>query len=531
MKYVFVDGNIQFDTESDDFLAFYIDNWDDYGYKTLFGLSLFHNQEYEDLGRVHIGVISDGTRDKQTYDWLQINGYMNRTLEKLPDKLIFMGNLEFYQKMWRLFSESNAVKYIYHCLNDIVTDENLLRNVQGLPVVQTSFFRDNSITLIRQFKRVAFGGALHVNFNWNLIYKNVHGKCMNISFANDLSSEIPTNLFALIGRNGSGKTSLLKDIVNAANHFGEWTADSSFLSGYKAMLKNGADTIYSDSDSVDKLTRLVYVSYSSFDIYNESFVEAFKNNTTFKFVGNRRINDNKITEDGLNTLVDPEDAALRLEIDLEWLFYDTNGVSLFNNAMEAFNWDDELSDITQRINEATYTSDSEGIRSAVQQDVLKLSSGQKIIISMLTNLVRSSIENSLFLIDEPELYLHPPYSLALVLAIDKILKETNSLCIISTHSAVTVQEIPRCNVNIIDSNGVEKELYHPENETFGADISTINNEIFGLDIRSTGFYTVLRELVMDSTNVNNEKIDELLHGNILGKEARAYLSIMRRNNV
>ncbi|QSB51116.1 AAA family ATPase [Leuconostoc falkenbergense] len=144
------------------------------------------------------------------------------------------------------------------------------------------------------------------------------------------------------------------------------------------------------------------------------------------------------------------------------------------------------------------------------------------IVAILFSLVHKARENSLFLIDEPELYLHPPYVLSLVLAINEILHSTNSAAIMTTHSPIVLQEIPKDHVFKILDFVDDKSIVHPTLESFGSNLSEINDEIFGVNVRDTGFYSVLKELATEN------KIEQL-DNNMLGTDAKLYVNIIRNN--
>lgn len=52
-------------------------------------------------------------------------------------------------------------------------------------------------------------------------------------------------------------------------------------------------------------------------------------------------------------------------------------------------------------------------------------------------------EESLLILDEPELYLHPELEVNLINMIKNILNETNSYSIIATHSSIIAREVEK----------------------------------------------------------------------------------------
>ncbi len=494
-------------------IEFRYDNWDDYTFKTTFIAYLVKNSESVLLGYVHIGVAGE----HQTNKWLAENNLLSKRLQKFPSELFLLGDDQYYKNI----SEQDNASQIFADTNDLVMNSNIFSEHKNDEVVRTSFFRNSSPKILTRYRRIARGGPEYISFDWVLEYPNKH---VQVRLANNIDSLVPTNLFAFIGNNGVGKTSILKDIVVSAAQFGK-PVESTFFEHELVWLTNHENRL--KEDAIDGITSLVFISYSSFDIFQQDFVDAFNMNSNFHFIGNRHSKEKGNTVEQFNTNLNPTDISSDIESDIEWIYYSPEKKDLFNTVMESFSWDTKLMDYVRLIEDVSDTVDETGDRNRVLAKTLKLSSGQKIILSMLKNLVKFASENALFIIDEPELYLHPPYSLALVLAINKLVNLTNSACVITTHSAITVQETPKENVFVIRGSDNEKIISNPKNETFGSDIGTINDEVFGVDIRNTGFYHLLDELI----KTDDESVNELLNSGKLGQEAIVYLSILRSRNV
>ncbi|PNK76630.1 hypothetical protein CEQ35_022650 [Yersinia enterocolitica] len=107
---------------------------------------------------------------------------------------------------------------------------------------------------------------------------------------------------------------------------------------------------------------------------------------------------------------------------------------------------------------------------------------------MLPSIMAEIEDETLLVLDEPELYLHPSLEVGLIKMLKRILKETKSYAVIATHSAFIVREISKNNVSIlrekVSSEG-EISLTHnittvskPNIETFGGSLETIMGESF-----------------------------------------------------
>ena len=79
-----------------------------------------------------------------------------------------------------------------------------------------------------------------------------------------------------------------------------------------------------------------------------------------------------------------------------------------------------------------------------------LSSGQSIILFMISEIISQIRYDSLILFDEPETHLHPNAISSLLNTIFRLVKRFESFCIIATHSPLIIQEIPARNIFIIE---------------------------------------------------------------------------------
>lgn len=154
---------------------------------------------------------------------------------------------------------------------------------------------------------------------------------------------------------------------------------------------------------------------------------------------------------------------------------------------------------------------------------------------------------NLFLIDEPENSLHPPYITTLI----KIIKDFQDIniyssSIIATHSPVIVQEFTSDMVRIVRrevdevGNHVRQNLEIPSFETYGENIGILTDRIFGRDPLNTGFRQTLKNIVsslseneLSSPGVREKYIYPKIGVTSLGMEAsmvlNGFISSRRKN--
>ncbi|MDG1419077.1 MAG: AAA family ATPase [Maricaulis sp.] len=110
---------------------------------------------------------------------------------------------------------------------------------------------------------------------------------------------------------------------------------------------------------------------------------------------------------------------------------------------------------------------------------LHLSSGQLLFSFVVINVVGSIRKNSLLLIDEPELFLHPTLEIQFVDMLKLILDRFNSKAVMATHSVVTVREVPQSCVHIFARSEDGLVVKQPPFQTFGGDMQRISSYVFG----------------------------------------------------
>ena len=69
-----------------------------------------------------------------------------------------------------------------------------------------------------------------------------------------------------------------------------------------------------------------------------------------------------------------------------------------------------------------------------------------------------------------------------------------------------MQEVPRRCVWKIRGHGKYRKFEHPEIETFGENLGEITTEIFGYDVGSTGFHTILKNVADRKNSYEKEAL-------------------------
>mgnify|MGYP003044791009 FL=1 len=125
----------------------------------------------------------------------------------------------------------------------------------------------------------------------------------------------------------------------------------------------------------------------------------------------------------------------------------------------------------------------------------KISSGQNTLMYILCDVVSNIRYDSLLLFDEPETHLHPNAITTLMTAINELLNEYQSYCIISTHSPLIIRELLSRSVYIMERNANYPLLRKIGLESFGENLTTLTEEIFGNKEVNKYYKNKIQELI------------------------------------
>lgn len=161
----------------------------------------------------------------------------------------------------------------------------------------------------------------------------------------------------------------------------------------------------------------------------------------------------------------------------------------------------------------------------------KMSSGQAMITSIITELYAHMRENSLILFDEPEVHLHANAITKLIRIIFEICNEFKSACIVATHSAVILQELLARNVLVVEQDAETKEPYvrGMNTETLGENLTTITEDVFGRSSIDKHYGYVIQEMIRKG--LDGEQIEQILKTEGLPMSMNLYMYIRRQLEV
>ncbi|MFF1769112.1 AAA family ATPase [Streptomyces sp. NPDC058249] len=485
------------------------DDWDDFGYRTMHHLWYRTPTDTWNLGPVKIAVTGQEVG--------AIPFEYGRYDDGLPGEFFSLGQSDDYYDEIRKLGRDKRVE-ILEALCDLAYFPNRLQDAKQHRVTDVSLLRSVEEQTVRaQFNRIARGGVrlTEYRFRYDAPGQDASG---GVDFQVVPESSPSSNIHVLIGRNGVGKTTLLRNLAGAVAR-----PDLDGRFGSVAMLPTSA------SEAGEQFANVVSVTFSAFDPFVdiESLAPDVDNvsprATSYVYVGLRGgvdhnffVEDRTTLQDGLRrdfnaaltevftsrTLTDWREAMLLLSRDPQ--FADSGIASFARNIRAGMRLrPNQVEDLTS--------------------DFSQLSSGHAIVALTMTQLVQSVAEQSLVLLDEPEAHLHPPLLASFMQALSKLLTDRNGVAVVATHSPVVLQTAPRSCVYKLIRYGETSRFERPLIETYGENVGALTHEVFGLEVMHSGFYAEITKAVtrMDSY----EQV--LTHfGGQLGSEARGLVRIL-----
>lgn len=480
------------------------DDWNDYNFYTLFSIHYVdENSIKHDLDIIKIGFYNQKEHERKLS--------VGNLFEQLPNEFFSLGSYKYYEELNKLGSKVR--EKILFALRDIAWDSEIYKKSINEKVTLKSLLRGKTRTEVTgQIRRMAGGGSRLTAYNFSFESNLGTDIEPNISLFFDVEPESnpPTNINVLIGRNGSGKTTIINNMIKSLLYL-----DSQYK--YGKFKTHG--TLVGNFD----FANLISISFSAFD---ESGVEdTFGENYTglqFSYIGIKKYREDKTGDIFLKTPSDLKDEFIgslkKCKDDLKtdrWKsaisilesdpnFKDADILSLIQK-------NNEIQDQQEMDNQFIYKASS---------IFSNLSSGHKIVLLTITRLVETLEEKSLVLIDEPETHLHPPLLSAFIRSLSELLISRNGVAIIATHSPVILQEVPKSCAWKLRRNGTITVAERLEIESFGENVGILTQEVFNLEVTESGFHKFLKNAVAGSANYEDAIT---MFNNRLGLEAKAIL--------
>lgn len=497
-------------------------NWDDYGYQTTFNAVVFKEGQslYEFSLKIHVPGVKNTSEIFErvfTAGWNGVFPPPGINFLSLPsdivvyEVLISAVGVEEAKRILLLirdagFLERFSTSEDKQRVNDIIKSEawssSLTREVGAKKAFQDGWkvFEHSTPNKINDF---------------SLSLPRQNGTIQSIDFVFN-SELLPYDVNVLIGPNGVGKSYSLKTLVEF--WLGVGVGDPSKLKGWLPFSNH------------PNISKLILVSYSPFEEFALDLDETqLQEKDAYRYFGFRyQIEEEGKLRVGINRNLPASDSveslAKAFEDDNTFDFMDTwiGKVGTIREILTGAIGFDELAfevnetfvpkpfdmlavrEIDGRRYIIPYTHESisnamphivktEGVIFLKGERRVSLSSGQRLFCYIVINVVGEIKKDSMLIIDEPELFLHPKLEVEFIGLLKKINSAFNSCAILATHSLSIARETPAKCVHVFRNLEDGLDVVHPPFETFGGDMQRISTYVFGDDSFSKPFESWLTE--------------------------------------
>lgn len=432
------------------------DNWDDYGYKTLIDLDYYDSSgQVLRIGKVKILLKEFDT----TWDGLAY------TFTFLPEEFCSIGqSSQYYLTMKGTFGPS--YQSVLVALRDVALFPRIHEEFENVRGFTRSLLRDNNVEMMVRTIRYELNGMdLKSCFTFYYHYTPPYSKDpLTLFFDFRYRSEFDHRVYALIGKNGTGKTRLLATLAKDLSQ-----ANAESIRPFRPLY-----------------AKVFTVSYSYFDRF-----EIPGGNVEFNYVycGLKTPDGRWMTPDELRErFLSTAEKIIEKRQTKEW--FETLGDFIPEDLLSV------VFQLQRAYGRIEYIFRPE----AVDRFHQMLSSGQNILVYIVSEILAQIRFNSLILYDEPETHLHPNAVSSLMFTIFNLVKRFDSFCILATHSPIVIQEIPSRNIFIIERENEHAEVRKLQMESFGENLTVITDEIFGNRMIAKYHYQVLDELANSGRN-------------------------------
>lgn len=419
------------------FVLVFNNRWNDYDYKTQFSL-FYYNSKKEGC---YIGEtkITNGD-DERT----EIN-MLDKCKELSLDYCSLGQSFSYYKNLKEAVGKN--FENVLYALKDAAFFPDVNDKFENNVIFNLSLKRSDRVErLLREVKHRIYGYELNnlYSFKYSFLPKYSKDK-VEVEFGFNSQKDFADRIFALIGKNGTGKTQLITSLpLDIARKNNELFVPRPPM-----------------------FSKVIAVSYSVFDDF-----EIPKKTSNFNYV-----------YCGLQSMKGEKKEALSkrqlyLRFHKAWRrIKEKERMKKWRSILLNFIEEEIVNTfiITDKDDPTKLTVDTDKF----SKNKHKLSSGQSIILFTITEIVSNIRFDSLILFDEPETHLHPNAISQLMNTIYELVEEFESYCIVTTHSPLIIRELLSRNVYVFERHENLPSIRKIGIESFGENLSILTDEVFG----------------------------------------------------
>ncbi|MCM7454873.1 ATP-binding protein [Enterobacter hormaechei] len=503
--------------------------WDDFGYVITF--KLYYVRESDKIKIGNMKMLSKESENTSSYFKKYGNEIESKviSINKLLDenKLVSIGeDIDYYKKINSLF-KPEQIDSILESLCDAGYFHRNQEKYSEWGGYSGSLMRgSSSAAILKKGYQIAVG-RYNPTTKFDLNIESLGDSFDPLSFKFDLDRKVgKSNICLLIGKNGVGKTHILKKISEVITGVTDGEEHPPYFHKLIVIAYSPFEDFYTEKEIFNKLTlkysregatsnkkslkrqRLHVNEYSYIGFRNQEGLFEAKYPVVKSVESIIKI----LTYDEENNWWN-ENTRFRLLKETLSISIDFDSISILDNDGKEIIIDERI-----KINNIKGSINLEnGLIFKKGDAIIPLSSGQKIYTYMLPAIISELEEESLLILDEPELYLHPELEVGLINMLKYILSETKSFSLIATHSSILTREVERKAVTILRKIEGKTKAYQSSVETYGESIDVIVSEVFDDEyVRKPYQKEIDKYLVHDGSSISEIK-------KFIGNDALAYV--------
>ncbi|WP_061033266.1 AAA family ATPase [Vibrio splendidus] len=342
-----------------------------------------------------------------------------------------------------------------------------------------------------------------------------------------------TNINLIIGENGSGKTQVLSTLSDLVSGLKDSNEQLPFFHKLIVSAYSPFENFLTRNELLDKIDESKGVAENDDDDYIERRNLSVNKYSYIGFKNNEGIFDlnwpKHVSISSIINIMELDwddywlnDRKSRFKILLETLSlsinFDDIAVKCHDKNNEYYFKFKEENALGYRSHEKLFLRE-EGLIFLKDDEPLNLSSGQEIFSYMIPAIVAEIEEESLLILDEPELYLHPTLEVGIINMLKSLLTRTKSYAVIATHSSLLAREVSKDGIAILRRKPKGNTTFsRPNMQTYGETLEVIIGEAFDDYYYPKPFQNEIDKLK------SNSNVDDFLskYSKYLGDEAIVY---------
>lgn len=499
----------------DTMLSLSFNNWDDYGISTTLNAILYIDGNSFLEFSLKVLIENDNYSPKKLNELCE-NGWDGFFPIPNLNYVSVPSDIDFYEILIAKIG-MDAAKDILVLIRDAGYLKYVLKDKNAIQLIEHDDFSVSPLREAGARKAYEDGWKLfneevsNINdFTLNSIRRDGVVEPIHFKFNSDL---LPYDINVLIGENGIGKSYTLKSLVE-------------YWLGVEQGSKIALDNLQHEPfDHYPNISKLILISYSPFEEFTIDLSGTnLKDKDAYRYFGFRRIIEdvdgnkrigisrNLPASDSVSSILKSLHDDFKFGLLPNWTCKFETILSVLMSAIEfdfiAFEIVDDFSLLNQindfseflfgennkflKINGRVIQKASEwdihleecikfesGAIFIKENKAVEISSGQRLFCYIVVNVVGQIRKDSLVVIDEPELFLHPTLEIEFICLLKKVLKAFTSKAILATHSLAITREVPAKCVHVYRKRNDKIEIEHPPFETFGGDMQRISSYVFG----------------------------------------------------